>query len=418
MNRNTVIFNLSDLKGAVAGLSKALPKKSIVPACEHIHFECEDGMAILTATDTRTMIRVDLPCQGDASFTISGDIYIKLLGLSEDKGSVVISDSDSEWGSKVSIGKDSFFLDGYDPSVFPIMDTDTDAEGVDVSLEEIQFAIQHTSAGRTNNDVIVARYTYSFVGKDGVLKVYTYNGFCCCSYAMESDFEGSFMLLPGAASVILAMSGKVARMFLSEKTFTLTGESESMSTIIPTENILDYGLAFSLVTEESTVCSMMVEQAVLKNTMARCLIVSEVDFSAVDFYVSMGRVSVEANGEAIGAYKGELVCYDFIGDDLEAGFNTKILLQIISKMDGTLRLSFYQIGTTYGLQIESMINPSPAHLITGMKTTGATKVVKEERRVEGKGFKREEYYASVKNKSEPERDMGAVNRLTRSKSFF
>lgn len=367
MSRQPAYFDYNDLRVAVAKLSIVVQKKAIVPACEHILFECDGSVARLMSTDIKTMYQTEIPCDGIADFTLDGALIARVLSLSKDSRVVSIHAAEGMWDSEVRIGDSSYIIQGYEPSVHPRLKIVGELVEGEFRTSDLADAIRHTKAGRDKDDIL-GRHGHSFSSKDGVAGVYATNGFTCQSFSMECEMEAEFTMPPVFASSIERMKGEFATLSVSDRFASISCERDTVSCVLIDVKMPDYRAVIGSMAKGEMSCVVTVEADHLNPCLDRCLVFSESDYDSVEVVVSEDSIGLFSGTVDMGEAREVVANWSFDGEPTALSFNCKALSGMTSQITGLVRVSLLKMDNGFGAMIvESVNEPGVQHLCTAIK---------------------------------------------------
>ncbi|ARK08997.1 DNA polymerase III subunit beta [Fibrella sp. ES10-3-2-2] len=330
VSSSVLLKNLMTINGVIA-------TNPIVPILENFLFRIHDQVLTITASDLQTTMITQLPVDTSDSGAIA--VPAKLLldtlrSLPEQPITVKVSDT---WSVTIMTDNGKFKLSGENPVDFPKIPEVANDQAFTLESDALLRAIGYTAFATSTDDLRPAMTGVLVQLGTGATFVAT-TGHILVRYRQTITVEGlksASIILPRKPVAMLKTSlpeGVPVQVVLSKANASFSFGPTKLICRLIDERFPDYENAIP--TDNSNV--LTIGRADLLNSLKRIMIYANRTTHQI-------RLSVKANSLAISAedldYSNEadekLLC-EYDGDEMDIGFNAKILSDALSHMDAKI----------------------------------------------------------------------------------
>ncbi|MGY6562744.1 MAG: DNA polymerase III subunit beta [Luteibaculaceae bacterium] len=333
------IVNSSDLLKQLQKVAGVVPQSNTsMPILENFLFKIKDKVLTITGTDLETNISTSLPveAEGDFDIAVQAKLALEILKTFQDQP-LTFSVDTSNFAIELSSDFGKYKLAGFDPDEYPRTPLLEDSTKISVSAEVLYTAINKTIFATGNDDlrpvmsgifVEISKENVRFVATDAHKLVrYTRTDSVGTSNDNFILPKKPLNILKTAlasvdADVNLEFNGTYAK-FSYDNTVILCrlidGKYPNYNAVIPTENpnklTIDRLQFLSAIKRVAVFANKTTYQTRLSITG------SELTISAQD---------LDYNNEGL-----ERVNCNYVGEDMEIGFNGRFLIDMLANLDTT-----------------------------------------------------------------------------------
>ncbi|MES2730312.1 MAG: DNA polymerase III subunit beta [Bacteroidota bacterium] len=338
VNSSKLLKHLSSISGVIA-------TNPIVPILENFLFQLKDSKLIVTASDLQTVMVMEIEVESSDTGSIAVPARIlmdTLRGLPDQSISVKIDNA--TYGIQISSDNGVYKLSGENPTDFPKVPTVTNSSSVDFPSDILLRAITNTIFATSSDELRPAMTGVFLHLTDGGSTFVATDGHRLIRYKrvdVASGVEAS-LIIPRKALNLLKTSlptdaVNVRTEFNQSNAFFSFSNIRMICRLID-ERFPDYENAIPV----NNPNILSISRIELLNSLKRIAIYSnrtthQVRLKIVGSDLHISAEDLDYSNEA----NEKLVC-EYVGEDMEIGFNARFLVEILSNMSSkniTLELS-------------------------------------------------------------------------------
>jgi DNA polymerase III subunit beta len=349
VSSSELVKNLSNISGVIA-------PNPLVPILENFLFELDKTSLTVTASDMQTVMVADLMV--DSSDTVSVAIPAKLLmdtlkSLPEQPISVSISNE--TFGVEITTSNGRFKIAGENPLDFPRAPQVNRNFNIELDSHILSSAINNTLFATSTDDLRPAMTgVYIDIQEENTTFVAT-DGHRLIRYR-RSDIKSSTpttMILPRKALNLIKISlpsnsVPVITEFSNSNAFFSFGNIKLICRLID-ERYPDY----ENVIPKANPHRMTVERSKFLNSLKRIAIFSNKTTHQIRLKITADELTISAEDLDYSNEAVEKISCEYVGDDMEIGFNAKFLAEMLSNISSSTITMELSLPNRAGLIIPS-----------------------------------------------------------------
>jgi DNA polymerase III subunit beta len=349
VSSSELVKNLSNISGVIA-------PNPLVPILENFLFELDKTSLTVTASDMQTVMVADLMV--DSSDTVSVAIPAKLLmdtlkSLPEQPISVAISNE--TFGVEITTSNGRFKIAGENPLDFPRAPQVNRNFNIELDSHILAAAINNTLFATSTDDLRPAMTgVYIDIQEENTTFVAT-DGHRLIRYRRE-DIKSSTpttMILPRKALNLIKISlpsnsVPVVTEFSNSNAFFSFGNIKLICRLID-ERYPDY----ENVIPKANPHRMSVERSKFLNSLKRIAIFSNKTTHQIRLKITADELTISAEDLDYSNEAVEKISCEYIGEDMEIGFNAKFLAEMLSNISSSTITMELSLPNRAGLIIPS-----------------------------------------------------------------
>ena len=321
---------------AISNVNGAVEKKNTIPVLQNIKIEASDDKVILSATDMDILItstfQSDMKRGG--STTVSAQMFFDIVRKIPD-GAIMIS-QESPSILQIKSGKSKYSLPCIEASEFPNLSEGELGEEVEVEADKLVKMIDKTRFAISNDET---RYYLNglylqAMEKDGVFELRTVatDGHRMALSFLVTNLKTSFgVILPkkAVAEIRRIIDGsKLIKLSVSRvKIKIVTDQTTIVSKLIDGE-FPDY----DKVLPKNNTQIAVINKKIFFDCIDRVSTVATDKHRSVKLTVENGKMNLQV-GTNDGSFAYEELDVTYSGDKIEAGFNSRYLMDIVGQID-------------------------------------------------------------------------------------
>jgi DNA polymerase-3 subunit beta len=349
VSSSELVKNLSNISGVIA-------PNPLVPILENFLFELDKNSLIVTASDMQTVMVADLMV--DSSDSVSVAIPGKLLmdtlkSLPEQP--ITVSISNETFGVEITTSNGRFKIAGENPMDFPRAPQVNKNFNIELDSQILASAINNTLFATSTDDLRPAMTgVYIDIQEESTTFVAT-DGHRLIRYRRE-DIKSSTpttMILPRKALNLIKISlpsGSVPVIteFSNSNAFFSFGNIKLICRLID-ERYPDY----ENVIPKANPHRMTLERSKFLNSLKRIAIFSNKTTHQIRLKITADKLTISAEDLDYSNEAVEKISCEYVGDDMEIGFNAKFLAEMLSNISSSIITMELSLPNRAGLIIPS-----------------------------------------------------------------
>lgn len=331
VSSSELVKNLSNISGVIA-------PNPLVPILENFLFELEKTSLIVTASDMQTVMVADLMV--DSSDTVSVAIPAKLLmdtlkSLPEQP--ITVSISNETFGVEITTSNGRFKIAGENPMDFPRAPQVNKSFNIELDSHILASAINNTLFATSTDDLRPAMTgVYVDIQEEHTTFVAT-DGHRLIRYRREDikSATPTTMILPRKALNLIKLSLPsnsipVITEFSNSNAFFSFGNIKLICRLID-ERYPDY----ENVIPKANPHHMTVERSKFLNSLKRIAIFSNKTTHQIRLKITADELTISAEDLDYSNEAVEKISCEYVGDEMEIGFNAKFLAEMLSNISSS-----------------------------------------------------------------------------------
>ena len=349
VSSSELVKNLSNISGVIA-------PNPLVPILENFLFELDKTSLTVTASDMQTVMVADLMV--DSSDSVSVAIPGKLLmdtlkSLPEQP--ITVSISNETFGVEITTSNGRFKIAGENPMDFPRAPQVNRNFNIELDSQVLASAINNTLFATSTDDLRPAMTgVYIDIQEESTTFVAT-DGHRLIRYRREDikSTTPTTMILPRKALNLIKISlpsGSVPVIteFSNSNAFFSFGNIKLICRLID-ERYPDY----ENVIPKANPHRMTVERSKFLNSLKRIAIFSNKTTHQIRLKITADELTISAEDLDYSNEAVEKISCEYIGDDMEIGFNAKFLAEMLSNISSSTITMELSLPNRAGLIIPS-----------------------------------------------------------------
>ncbi len=349
VSSSELVKNLSNISGVIA-------PNPLVPILENFLFELDKTSLTVTASDMQTVMVADFMV--DSSDTVSVAIPAKLLmdtlkSLPEQP--ITVSISNETFGVEITTSNGRFKIAGENPMDFPRAPQVNRNFNIELDSQVLASAINNTLFATSTDDLRPAMTgVYIDIQEESTTFVAT-DGHRLIRYRREDikSTTPTTMILPRKALNLIKISlpsGSVPVIteFSNSNAFFSFGNIKLICRLID-ERYPDY----ENVIPKANPHRMTVERSKFLNSLKRIAIFSNKTTHQIRLKITADELTISAEDLDYSNEAVEKISCEYVGDDMEIGFNAKFLAEMLSNISSSTITMELSLPNRAGLIIPS-----------------------------------------------------------------
>ncbi len=334
----------------------AIPRKSTLPALEHLHLELIDSRLKIIATDQdiTLMGTIGVEDAEDGTILIPGRKLHDIVKNYQAEGSLYFSADTESFDVELRIHQGKFKLKGMDPDEYlnlpelfeskkPEFPTGEPQEADDspralFKTETLNWLCNKTYFAVSSDEFRPAMNGVLFQFRESFVNTVATDSFKlvrATARAEKPDFPKDLdIIIPSRSVDILRKSDDDVLMSVIEKNGKISHLRFDIGEIVFITRIIDEKFPpYENVIPTNNDVIMKVEQSKLLNAIKRVAIVTSTISNQVKLLLTENQVSIIGENEDIGDRGNEIIDCQYTGEDFQIGFNIKYFQEIIQNVD-------------------------------------------------------------------------------------
>lgn len=330
--------NSKELEKLLGKIIPAVPTRTPMPILENFLFEVKDGLLTIYATDLEISLK--------SSLSIATEDNIKLVVPARLLNDIVRTLSDTTIHFKLTSNKKinlitdtgKYVISYLDPDEFPEIPSVTDDKNVKDINEvvingiELRQAFEKTSFAMSKEEMRPAMMGTLFEFTDDGLRFVTTDGHRLVNLLkknIKANFNQQYVVPERAVSVLLKiLDEKDVKIYLTKTYVSFKLNDIELITRLIAQKYPDYNSVIPLENE----LALKINTKEIHNSIKRMMLFSTSTTRRVKFSIGKDLVEISAEDLDIGASGEEKVVCEYQGDNLEIGFNSAYVNDVLNHM--------------------------------------------------------------------------------------
>lgn len=361
--------NSKELEKLLGKIIPAVPTRTPMPILENFLFEVKDGQLTIYATDLEISLK--------SSLNIVTDENVKLVVPARLLNDIVRSLKDTTIHFKLTSNKKinlttdtgKYSIGYLDPEEFPeipSIGTEGNAKDINeviISGTELKEAFEKSSFAMSKEEMRPAMMGTLFeFGEEG-LRFVTTDGHRLvnlCKKNIKPDFNQQYVVPERAVSVLIkVLDEKEVKMHLTKSYISFKLNDIELISRLIAQKYPDY---ISVIPMENEFL-MKVNAKEIHESIKRMMLFSTSSTRRVKFSIKKETVDISAEDLDIGASGEEKVPCNYNGEDLEIGFNSAYVNDILNHMSSEEEITFKLHSPTKAVIIEPVVKKENQELL-------------------------------------------------------
>jgi len=327
--------------------SGAIERRQANPVLANVLLILEEDKLVITGTDQEvelTIVITDLVVGGVGEVTVPAR---KLLDICKSLPVGAEMSANLE-GKRVAVdsGRFNSFLSTLPVNEFPSIQTRAYDVSIEIAVQDLKRLLQRTSFAMAQQDV---RYFFNGVlleMLDGVLRLVATNGQRLATSYVRTGVQGSHQFIiprKGVSELVRVLdvdAGELVTLNFTANHMQVDRGNVRLITKLIDATYPDYSRAIPIGGDKVVTA----ERQTLKEALSRTAILSNELYRNVRLMLREGKLDMHANNPQQEEAE-ETVSVEYVGENLEIGFNVSYLIDALSAMEGeTVRMTFSDSG--------------------------------------------------------------------------
>lgn len=350
--------NSKELEKLLGKIIPAVPTRTPMPILENFLFEVKDGLLTIYATDLEISLK--------SSLSIATEDNIKLVVPARLLNDIVRSLSDTTIHFKLTSNKKinlitdtgKYVISYLDPDEFPDIPSVTEDKNVKdinevvINGVELRHAFEKTSFAMSKEEMRPAMMGTLFEFTDDGLRFVTTDGHRLVNMLkknIKANFNQQYVVPERAVSVLLKiLDEKDVKIYLTKSYVSFKLNDIELITRLIAQKYPDYNSVIPLENE----FALKINTKDIHNSIKRMMLFSTSTTRRVKFSIKKESLEISAEDLDIGASGEEKVVCEYSGDDLEIGFNSAYVNDVLNHMSDNEEIIFKLHSPTKAVIIE------------------------------------------------------------------
>ena len=355
------IVSSSYLLKNLNSISGVITSNPVVPILENVLFEIEGGNLLITASDLQTSVMVELQVESkeDGSVAIPAKILIETLkNLPEQP--VTFSIDDQNYNIEINSDNGRYKLAGENSADFPKVPGVNDGYSSDINSEILNSAISNTIFSTSTDELRPAMTGVFFkLSSTGCTFVST-DGHRLVKY-IRTDIKGDEvdhdMILPRKSlnllkSILPTDKSSDIKLDFNASNAYFSFENIKMVCRLIDERYPDYD---NVIPSDNS-NTVTITKSELLGSLKRISIYANKTTNQVRFKITGSEILISAEDLDFSNEANERISCEHDGDDIEIGFNSKFLIEMLSNIESEKVILKLSEPNRAGLLIPEDIN--------------------------------------------------------------
>jgi DNA polymerase-3 subunit beta len=350
--------NSKELEKLLGKIIPAVPARTPMPILENFLFEVKDGLLTIYATDLEISLK--------SSLSIATEDNVKVVVPARLLNDVVRSFSDTTIHFKLSSNKKinlitdtgRYVINYLDPDEFPDIPTVTEDKNIKEINEvvingvELRRAFEKTSFAMSKEEMRPAMMGTLFEFTDDGLRIVTTDGHRLVNMlkkSIKANFNQQYVIPERAVSVLLKiLDEKDVKIYLTKSYISFKLNDIELITRLIAQKYPDYNSVIPLENE----FLLKINTKEIHNAIKRMMLFSTSTTRRVKFSIKKESLEISAEDLDTGSSGEEKVVCEYTGEDLEIGFNSAYVNDVLNHMIDNEEIIFKLHSSTKAVIIE------------------------------------------------------------------
>lgn len=355
-----LLINKTELVKSLSQVIAVVEKRNLIEILSHVKMSTVNGSLQLVATDLDIEATTLTECvvKAEGAVTVSADM---MLGIAKKMPAGDIELILERGHLTVQSGNSVFKVGTLDADAFPVMASNEYDATFDIEADELRRLFDLTAFAMSTEET---RYYLNGVYlhvDDVLLTAVATDGHRLAKATTTATYTMPSVIVPRktVAELGKVIDDGIVTVDVSETKIRFT----SGATVIVSKVIDGTFPDYTRVIPDGNDNIMIVDSAVFAKCSDRVAQVSSDRMRGVKVNVSQGKVVLSVNGDVNSAVDEIEVEYN--GEDIERGFNSKYLTEVMTKVDGMASVSFGGAGSPAVIKTDG--DDSALFVVMGMR---------------------------------------------------
>jgi DNA polymerase-3 subunit beta len=353
--------NSKELEKLLGKIIPAVPARTPMPILENFLFEVKDGQLTIYATDLEISLK--------SSLNIVTEDNVKLVVPARLLNDIVRSLKETTIHFKLTTNKKinlitdtgKYVISYLEPEDFPEIPSVTEDKNakeineVTINGMELRYAFEKTAFAMSKEEMRPAMMGNLFEFTDDGLRFVTTDGHRLVNLQkkdIKASFNQQYVIPERAVSVLLkVLDEKDVKMFMSKSYVSFKLNDIELITRLIAQKYPDYNSVIPLENE----FLLKVNSKEIHDSIKRMMLFSTTSTRRVKFSIKKNLLEISAEDLDLGASGEEKVACEYNGDDLEIGFNSAYVNDILNHISDNDEIIFKLHSPTKAVIIEPVI---------------------------------------------------------------
>lgn len=353
--------NSKELDKLLGKIIPAVPTRTPMPILENFLFEVKDGLLTIYATDLEISLK--------SSLNIVTEDNIKVVVPARLLNDIVKSLKETTIHFKFSTNKKinlitdtgKYVISYLDPDEFPDIPSVTDDKNVKdinevlINGVELRQAFEKSSFAMSKEEMRPAMMGTLFEFTDDGLRFVTTDGHRLVNLqkkSVKANFNQQYVVPERAVSVLLKiLDEKDVKIYMTKSYASFKLNDIELITRLIAQKYPDYNSVIPLENE----FLLKVNTKDIHDSIRRMMLFSTTSTRRVKFSITKNSLEISAEDLDIGASGEEKVGCEYSGDDLEIGFNSAYVNDVLNHMSDNEEIIFKLHSPTKAVIIEPVV---------------------------------------------------------------
>ncbi len=353
--------NSKELEKLLGKIIPAVPTRTPMPILENFLFEVKDGLLTIYATDLEISLK--------SSLSIATEDNVKVVVPARLLNDIVRSLSDTTIHFKLTSNKKinlitdtgKYVISYLDPDEFPDIPSVTEDKNVKdinevvINGVELRQAFEKTSFAMSKEEMRPAMMGTLFEFTDDGLRFVTTDGHRLVNMLkknIKANFNQQYVVPERAVSVLLKiLDEKDVKIYLTKSYISFKLNDIELITRLIAQKYPDYTSVIPLENE----FALKINTKDIHNSIKRMMLFSTSTTRRVKFSIKKESLEISAEDLDIGASGEEKVVCEYSGDDLEIGFNSAYVNDVLNHLSDNEEIIFKLHSPTKAVIIEPVV---------------------------------------------------------------
>ena len=339
------IVSSASLLKQLTAVNGVITSNPVVPILENFLFEISEGKLQITASDLQTSMitEINVESKESGNIAIPARILIDTLkNLPEQP--VTFSIDEETYGVELSCDNGRYKLAGENATDFPKVPSVENGETLDIASNVLSRAITNTIFAASNDELRPAMTGIFVTINDSSITFVATDGHRLVRFRrvdIASDDSNSIIIPRKALNLMkssLPGDNTNVKIEFTPSNAYFSFDNTRMICRLIDERFPDYE---NVIPVENTK-SMKVNRADFLNSLKRISIYANKTTHQVRLKINGSELQISAEDLDFSNEANEKMACEFVGDDIEIGFNAKFLMEMVNNLDSadlTLKLS-------------------------------------------------------------------------------
>lgn len=325
--------NSKSLEKLLSKVFPAIPTRTPVPVLENFLFEIEDGKLSVSATDLDLALKstTTINSNQNARFIIPAKLLYEIV---KSLGDTSI-DFETEENNKLKMKTDfGVYSIGYNiADDYPKITSLHGGNSFSIAGEELKKILSRTTFAVSKESVRPAMMGILFEFIADAFRVVSTDGHRLVRYTTTTDHTLGEMqrVIPEKAVTVLGklLSDEKINITFSDSVATFNIDDTEMTTKLINQKYPDYNSVIPQANESV----LVVNKDELLSAVKRMLLFSTSTYHQVKLSLTLGNIEISAEDLDHGSSAKETIMCDYKGEQMDIGFNTLFLFDMLSHLD-------------------------------------------------------------------------------------